>query len=84
MGVRKVTTAVRTQLDAINKTDTPLGAAALVLAKRLDCTTTADTAVAAMMKELRATLAELGRTAEKVADPVDELRNRREARRRGA
>ena len=79
-----VTEAVTATLAAIGKTDTALGASALVLAGRLDADGTADTAVAAMTKELRATLSELTRDAPAKGDPVDELRERRERRRRGA
>lgn len=79
-----VADSVRATLTAIGKTDTALGASALVLAERLDRKTTADTAVAAMTKELRATLAELTKDAPAKGDPVDELRERRERRRRGA
>lgn len=87
MGVRRstpITTAVRAQLRAIGKTDEPQAKAALAYAARLDDPATPATAVAAIGKELRATLAELVRNAPAVADPVDELRQRREARRRGA
>lgn len=76
-----VTAAVRATLENIGKTDTALGASALVLAERLDREGTADTAVAAMTKELRATLAELTKDAPAKGDPVDELRQRREKRR---
>lgn len=79
-----VTAAVRATLDSIGKTDSVLGASALVLAARLDAEGTADTAVAAMTKELRATLAELTKDATAKGDPVDDLRERRERRRRGA
>ena len=79
-----VTEAVTATLASIGKTDSALGASALVLAARLDAEGTADTAVAAMTKELRATLAELTKDATAKGDPVDELRERRERRRRGA
>ena len=79
--VRTVTAAVRSQLDVLGKADSTLGAAALVLAGRLDAEGTADTAVAAMTKELRATMSELTSGAAAVGDPVDELKKRRDARR---
>lgn len=76
-----VTAAVQATLAAIGKADSTLGASALVLAARLDAEGTADTAVAAMTKELRATMAELTRDAPAVGDPVDELKRKREERR---
>lgn len=75
---------VADQLAAMAKTDTALGATALAIAKRLDDSGTADTAMAAMAKELRAILADLARDAPAKGDPVDELKRRREARRRSA
>lgn len=58
-----------------------MGQQALALARRLDDGGTADTAFAAIAKELRTTLAEALKTATVAADPVDELRARRERRR---
>lgn len=73
--------ATRRALDAIGKRETPAGEVALVLAGRLEDPDCPATAMAAMSKELRATLTELGRDAPAVNDPVDELRKRRAARR---
>lgn len=70
------------ELAAIGKTTTALGATALGLAARLDRGTDAGSAIAAMAKELRAILAELTKAAPAVNDPVDEVRRRREERRR--
>lgn len=75
-----VLAATRAQLGAIGRADTPLGATALVLAGRLDVGADPGSAMAAMAKELRAVMAELLRGAPAVADPVDELRERRRAR----
>jgi hypothetical protein len=84
MGVKRVTNATRATLDTLAKTDSPAGQVALALAERLDDPDTAATAVAAIAKEHRTTMAELTRAATVVGDPIDELRQRREARRRGA
>lgn len=72
--------SVRKELDAIGKAETPSGAAALVLAARLDAGEDPGSAMAALAKELRATMLELTRTAPAAKDPVDELRKRRDRR----
>ena len=79
---KTVLAATRAELVTLGKLTTPSGAAALVLAERLDAGGDPGSAMAAMAKELRATMTELGRHAPAVADPVDELRKRREERRR--
>jgi signal transduction histidine kinase len=62
--------------------DTSPGQAALLLAQRMELgTTDTGSAVAAMSRELRSLMAEaLGKT-EVAADPMDELKARRESRR---
>lgn len=75
-----VLAAVRKELKVIGKTATPLGATAMRLAARIDAGEDPGSAVAAMAKELRATMSELTRAAVAVADPIDELRKRRETR----
>lgn len=75
--------AVTAQLEQIGKAGTPTGRAALVLAARLDAGADPGSAMAAMAKELRATMAELAKTATAMVDPVDELRRKREQRRSG-
>lgn len=75
--------AVRASLVAIGRENTPMGAAAVVLAARLDAGGDPGSAMAAMAKELRTTMLELTRTAPAVADPVDELRARRSQRKAG-
>lgn len=77
---KSVLAAVRAELEAIGKGNTPGGAACLVLAARLDANEDPGSAMAAMSKELRTTMHELSRSAPSVADPIDELRNRRERR----
>lgn len=75
-----VLAATRAQLAAIGRAETPLGATALVLAGRLDAGADPGSAMAAMAKELRQVMADLLAGAPMVADPVDELRERRRAR----
>jgi hypothetical protein len=77
---KTVTVAVREELERIGKAATPMGATAMRLAGRLDAGDDPGSAMAAMARELRLTLAELSAHAPAVADPVDELRRRREAR----
>jgi hypothetical protein len=80
---KSILASVRAELDALGKVGSPLGAVALTLAARLDKGEDPGSAVAAMAKELRATMAELARAPGAMADPVDELRRRREQRRSG-
>lgn len=75
-----IRTAVREELEAIGKAGTPAGTVALTLATRLDAGEDPGSAMAAMAKELRTTMAELARTAPAQADPVDELKKRRQRR----
>ena len=75
-----VLVATRAQLVAIGRAESPLGAASLVLAARLDAGADPGSAMAAMAKELRGIMADLLRDAPAVADPVDELKARRKAR----
>lgn len=77
---KSVHVSVREELERIGKTNTPLGAVATRLALRLDRGDDPGSAMAAMAKELRTTMAELTRTAGVAADPIDELRKRRERR----
>jgi len=78
-----VLTAVEAQLAATGKATAPLGAAAVVLAARLDLGADTGSGMAAMAKELRTIVAELARAAPAVNDQVDELRKRRKARLHG-
>lgn len=81
MGVKRngVLAAVRSELTAAGKQDTSLGRTALVLGQRLDDPETPATAVAAMAKELRAALGDLGAEAGKVESPLEKLRRERAA-----
>ncbi|GAA3781268.1 hypothetical protein [Micromonospora maritima] len=81
-GESDLVTSVRLELVAARRLDTVLGQQALVLAARLDVPDTGS-AVAALNKELRATMEAALKGAEESGDSVDELKARRE-RRRGA
>jgi len=80
-GRPSVLATVEAQLVSLGKEAVPLGAAAIVLAARLDLGADPGSAMAAMSKELRTIMTELTRTAAVAKDPVDELRARRKARR---
>lgn len=86
MGVRRrsVLAAARAELRAADVVDSALGAAALTLAERLDAGEERGSGLAAISKELRCLLSAACEDVGKVGDPVDELRQRREARLRGA
>lgn len=73
---------MQAELDAAGRADTYLGAAALALADRID-QSTAVMGFAALVKELRATMDAALAGVKKVADPLDELRARRDAKRTG-
>lgn len=80
---RSVFNATHAELTQIGKLDSPLGAAALALAARIDAGEDPGSAMAAMTKELRVTMTELTARAPAAKDPVDELQKRR-AKRLGA
>jgi len=69
--------AVRFELTAAGRLDSWLGQAALSLAERIDAST-AVMGYAALIKELRSTMDAALAGAETVADPLDELRARRD------
>ena len=74
--------AVRAELEAAGRLETHLGQAALALAGRID-SATAVMGFAALVKELRATMEAALANVREAADPVDELRSRRDAKRAG-
>lgn len=77
-----VTAETAKTLARLNKLDTPQGAAALVVASRLDFDTAASAnGVAALSKELCRVMEAIEADVPAAADPLDELRKRREARR---
>lgn len=84
MGVKRngILAAVRADLASSLRKGSALARTALMLAGRLDDPETPATAVAAMAKELRAALSDLGLEGKAAANPLDELRKRREQRQR--
>lgn len=80
-GAPSVAQAVRAELEEAGRLTSSAGAAALALAARIDAQAEAGSAVAALVKQLHATMAEATKDATVAADPLDELRARREARR---
>jgi len=79
-----VLTATTAELTKGDRLDTALGQQALVLAAAVDEGSTSGSALASVAKELRSTMAEAMRDATQAGDVIDDLRERREARRRGA
>jgi glycerate-2-kinase len=74
----------RAQLEAAGRVDTPSGQVALLLAARLDANVReSGMGIAAIVREHSRTLAEALKNAKQAADPVDELRERRDSRRVG-
>lgn len=67
-------------LEQAGRTETPLGATALLLAQRLDANQDSGSAVAALAKQLAATLEDATRGAQIAMSPLDELRARRNAK----
>ena len=72
--------ATRRELEAAGRVDTSLGQAALALAARIDQGSDTGSALAAVAKELRATMVQALDGADVEADLIDELRARRVAR----
>lgn len=76
-----VSAATRTELASAGRLESPGGQAALMLARRIDQPhMETGSGLAALVREHRATLADAVKDAEKAADPLDELRLRRERR----
>lgn len=83
-GGTALTDATRAELTAAGRVDSALGRAALLLAQRLDASEREPgTALAALIREHRAARSEALRGAKAAADPVDELRARRDRKRTG-
>ena len=74
--------AISRDLEAADRLDTYLGQAALVLASRIDSPMETGASIASMTKQLRETMADALKGAATVADALDELRNRRDSKRR--
>jgi hypothetical protein len=74
-----LTAATEAELDQAGRIDTAVGQAALVLARRIDhAASETGSALASLVREHRATLAEALADVQSAADPLDELRTRRE------
>ena len=71
------------ELAAADRLDTVLGQAALVLARRIESPMETGASIASMTKQLRETLADALKGAAQAADPLDEIRARRESKRAG-
>lgn len=76
-----VAASTRAMLEKAERVETPLGASALLLASRIDSAQDTGSALAALNKEWRATLAQATDGVKMAASPLDELKARREARR---
>jgi hypothetical protein len=76
--------AVRAELEAVGRLETPAGQQALRLAERMCSPYDTGQAMAAVSKELRAVMAEATKDAPKAADRLDELAERRQLRAAGA
>lgn len=71
--------ATTVELERADRLNTAIGQAALVLAKRIDASSTeTGGSLASLVREHRATMAEALRDTDGQADPLDELRTRRE------
>ncbi len=75
--------ALRRELESAGRLETALGQQAIALAVKLSSPFDTGSAMAAVSRELRAVREEALRGAEQVADPLDELRLRRDAKRAG-
>ena len=75
--------AVRSELDGFGRASSALGLAAIELAFGVASGQTPPAAKATLTKELRATLEAAVRGATTIANPVDELRSRRDRKRTG-
>ena len=74
--------AVRAELEAADRLSTVAGQHALELARRIAAAPEMSSGVAALSRELRAVMGEALAGVGAAADPVDELRARRDAKRR--
>ena len=79
-----VANLTRSELETAGRLETALGQSALAIAVRIDAADTeAGSAMAALVREHRAALAEALKGAYAVANPLDELRARRDRKRAG-
>lgn len=80
----KVTAAALRELTAAGREETLLAQAVLAIALRIDSAETSGSALAALSRELRSTMAEAVADAPRAADPLDEIGARRTAKAAGA
>ena len=81
---RGVETATLAALNEAGKAGSPLGEAVLVLARRIDGSSSElGTSLASLVREFRASLTEVVKDARPAANALDELRARRERRSAG-
>lgn len=74
-----VTASTQAELERAGREESAAGQSALALARRIDASSgETGSGVAALVREHRAVLAEALKDAETAADPIDELRTRRE------
>ncbi len=76
--------ATRRELEQADRLDTMLGQTAIELARRISSSFETGSAVASLTKQLRETMAEALQGVAQAADPLDELRARRDGKRRNA
>lgn len=76
----EVTASTRRSLEKASRIEHPSGAAAMVLARRLDKGGDTGSAIAALARELRAAIEAAVADAPVVDDPVDEFTRRRQLR----
>jgi len=81
LGNAPLTAAVRSELTAAARLDSMLGQAALALAGRIDSPHESGASVASLVKQLRETMVDALKGAEKAADVLDEIRARRDRKR---
>ena len=76
--------ATEAELEAAGKTDSVLGQLAIQLARRVATAGPAESGFSGLVKEFRAVRAEVLGRDQKQSDPVDEVKQRREAKAREA
>ena len=80
-GFLTVVDATRAVLTNAGRLNTPMGAAAMVLAEHIDDGEQSGSALSSMVKQLSAAIAEATANAKTEMNPVDELRARRDRKR---
>lgn len=80
-GPGPIEAATLEELTAVGRDGSPLGRTALALARKLDAGRDTGAAMASLAKQLEATLGSATEGVTAAADPLDELRSRRDAKR---